>query len=171
VDKPRSTLFTNANVIIDPRSKVESRMSVLVEDGRIRAVTRESIDRAGRQVFDLAGKTLMPGLIDSHAHITGLSLSPKNSRYPAAKIVAAETEYLENSLLDGFTTIREAGGADHAIASLLREGKIIGPRIFYSGKALTQTGGGADFRTPDERTEPNNEEVGRSPSCQGSPTA
>jgi imidazolonepropionase-like amidohydrolase len=56
--------------------------------------------------------------------------------------------------MDGFTSIREAGGADHATARLLAEGAAIGPRLFYSGKALTQTGGGADFRTPDEHLDP-----------------
>jgi imidazolonepropionase-like amidohydrolase len=52
--------------------------------------------------------------------------------------------------MDGFTTIREAGGADYSIARRLAEGAIVGPRLFYSGRALTQTGGGADFRTPAE---------------------
>jgi imidazolonepropionase-like amidohydrolase len=52
--------------------------------------------------------------------------------------------------MDGFTSIREAGGADHTVSRLLAEGRIIGPRLFYSGRALTQTGGSADFRTPDE---------------------
>ena len=56
--------------------------------------------------------------------------------------------------MDGFTSIREAGGADHGIARLLAEGKIIGPRLFYSGRAITQTGGGADFRAPDEVNDP-----------------
>ena len=56
--------------------------------------------------------------------------------------------------MDGYTTIREAGGADHATARLLAEGQIVGPRLYYSGRALTQTGGGADFRTPDEETDP-----------------
>ncbi len=56
--------------------------------------------------------------------------------------------------MDGFTSIREAGGADHGFAWQLAEGKIIGPRLFYSGRALTQTGGGADFRTPDEVNDP-----------------
>src|SRR5258708_19586671 len=56
--------------------------------------------------------------------------------------------------MDGFTSIREAGGADHSVARLLAEGKIIGPRLFYSGRALTQTGGGADFRNPDEVVDP-----------------
>jgi imidazolonepropionase-like amidohydrolase len=56
--------------------------------------------------------------------------------------------------MDGFTTIREAGGADYSIARLLAQGEIVGPRLFYSGRALTQTGGGADFRTPYETTDP-----------------
>jgi imidazolonepropionase-like amidohydrolase len=159
VDAARRTLFLNANVILDPRKKAEPNMNVLVEDGRVRTITREKIDDSGGQVLDLGGKALMPGLIDSHTHITGLSLSPKNRKYPVAEIVAAATDYLSNCLLDGFTTIREAGGADHSIARLLKEKKIVGPRLFYSGKALTQTGGGADFRTPDELTEPT-EEIG-----------
>ena len=96
----------------------------------------------------------MPGLIDAHAHITGLSLSPKNASYPQSNIVIAAIDYLRNSLLDGFTTIREAGGADYSIARLLAQGEIVGPRLFYSGRALTQTGGGADFRTPSELTDP-----------------
>jgi len=96
----------------------------------------------------------MPGLIDAHAHITGLSLSPKNISYPASEISTAAANYLRCSLMDGFTSIREAGGADHNIARLQAEGKIIGPRLFYSGRALTQTGGGADFRTPDEVFDP-----------------
>jgi imidazolonepropionase-like amidohydrolase len=95
----------------------------------------------------------MPGLIDAHAHITGLSLSPKNLAYPNADVVMAEATYLRNSLMAGFTTIREAGGADYTIAHLLKTGEIVGPRLFYSGRALTQTGGGADFRTPIELTD------------------
>jgi imidazolonepropionase-like amidohydrolase len=87
----------------------------------------------------------MPGLIDAHAHITGLSLSPKNLTSPTADIVMAAATYLRNCLMAGFTTIREAGGADYTIAHLLKNGTIVGPRMFYSGRALTQTGGGADF--------------------------
>lgn len=154
-----NALFINSNVILDPRRKPEPHMNLLVEDGRIRALTREKVDPSGARIFDLQGKTLMPGLIDSHAHITGLSLSPRNRKYPPAEIVTAAAEYLHNSIMNGFTTVREAGGADHAIAQLLKERKIVGPRLFYSGRALTQTGGGADFRTPDELVEPT-EEVG-----------
>jgi imidazolonepropionase-like amidohydrolase len=149
-----SFLFKNANVVLAGQTELQRGFNILVKGDRIEAVTRDPIDRPDAQPIDLAGKTVMPGLIDAHAHITGLSLSPKNLAYPAADLVVAATNYLRNSLMAGFTTIREAGGADYSIAHLLKQGTIIGPRLFYSGRALTQTGGGADFRTPIELTDP-----------------
>jgi imidazolonepropionase-like amidohydrolase len=149
-----SFLFKNANIVLDGCAELLPSFNVLVKGDRIESVTGDPIDPKNATVIDVGGRTLMPGLIDAHAHITGLSLSPKNLSYPAADLVMAATTYLRNSLMAGFTTIREAGGADYTIAQLLRKGAIIGPRMFYSGKALTQTGGGADFRTPIELTDP-----------------
>jgi len=146
-------LFQNANVF-DGQDELQPACNVLVTGDRIEAVTREPIERSDVTPIDVSGKTLIPGLIDAHAHITGLSLSPKNLAYPAADLVVAAANYLRNSLMAGFTTIREAGGADYSIAHLLQQGTIVGPRLFYSGKALTQTGGGADFRTPIELSDP-----------------
>jgi len=149
------TLFTNANLVLDGFDTLQRAFEVLVEDGSIRAVSRTAIDPPdGARVIDVGGRTLMPGLIDAHAHVMGLSLTPKNIAYPPSEIAIASEHYLRNCLMDGFTTIREAGGADHATAHLLATGAIVGPRLFYSGKALTQTGGGADFRTPDENLDP-----------------
>jgi imidazolonepropionase-like amidohydrolase len=149
-----SFLFKNANVVLDGYAELQPRFNILVNGDLIEAVTRDPIEDTEAQPIDVAGKTVMPGLIDAHAHITGLSLSPKNLAYPAADLAVAAANYLRNSLMSGFTTIREAGGADYAIAHLLKEGTIIGPRLFSSGRALTQTGGGADFRTPTELTDP-----------------
>ena len=148
------TLFTNANLVLDGFTALQPSFSVLVKDGLIASVSAAPIDGGDATVVDVGGRTLMPGLIDAHAHIMGLSLTPKNIAYPAAEIAIASANYLRNCLMDGYTTIREAGGADHATARLLAEGHIVGPRLFYSGKALTQTGGGADFRTPDEEIDP-----------------
>jgi len=150
----RGFLLQNANVVLDGQDELQPACNILVTGERIESVTREPIKRSDVTLIDIAGKTVMPGLIDAHAHITGLSLSPKNLAYPAADLVVAAANYLRNSLMAGFTTIREAGGADYSIAHLLQQGTIIGPRLFYSGKALTQTGGGADFRTPIELTDP-----------------
>jgi len=151
------TLFTNANLVLEGCAQLQKSFDVLTNDNRIEAVSATRLSGDGAAVIDVAGRTLMPGLIDAHAHITGLSLSPKNAAYLPSEITAAAAEYLRNSLMDGFTSIREAGGADYAIAHLLAQGKIVGPRLFYSGRALTQTGGGADFRTPAETIDPHGE--------------
>ena len=148
------TLFTNANLVLDGFAELQKPFDVLIEGNRIRSVSPAPLAHQDCDVIDVGGRTLMPGLIDAHAHITGLSLSPRNIAYPASEIAVAAADYLRASLMDGFTSIREAGGADHSIARLLTEGKIAGPRLFYSGRALTQTGGGADFRTPDEVIDP-----------------
>src|ERR1700758_2773887 len=103
-------LFKNANVVLDGHVNLQPSLNVLVEHDRITAVTRDPIDPPDVTVIDVSGKTLMPGLIDAHAHITGLSLSPKNLTYPAADLVVAAANYLRNSLMAGVTTIREAGG-------------------------------------------------------------
>jgi len=147
-------LFKNANLLRPGLTYLRTACEVLVKDKLIDSVSSDPIDCGDAMVVDVDGKTLMPGIIDAHAHITGLNLSPRNISYSASEIVLACSNYLQNSLMDGFTTIREAGGADHSIARLLAEGKIVGPRLFYSGKALTQTGGGADFRTPSELIDP-----------------
>jgi imidazolonepropionase-like amidohydrolase len=149
-----NTLFVNARLVLDGFAELQKPGYVLVSGNCIRAVSAVPIACADATVIDVAGKTLMPGLIDAHAHITGLSLSPKNIAYPASQIALAAENYLRHSLMDGFTSLREAGGADYSIARLVADGTIAGPRIFYSGKALTQTGGGADFRTPTEVIDP-----------------
>src|SRR5262252_4313936 len=148
------TLFTNARLILDGSTERTAPSDVLVKGGFIHALSPAAFDPGGAMVIHVGGRTLMPGLIDAHCHITGLSLSPKNIAYPAAEIAMGAASYLRNSLMDGFTTIREAGGAEHSIARLLAEGAIVGPRLFYSGRALTQTGGGADFRAPVEVIDP-----------------
>jgi imidazolonepropionase-like amidohydrolase len=154
MDNLGKTLFINANLVLDGFTELQRSYEVLAEGNRILAVSQTALDRRDATIIDVGGRTLMPGLIDAHAHITGLSLSPRNISYPASEIAIAAANYLRCSLMDGFTSIREAGGADHGVARLLNEGKIIGPRLFYSGRALTQTGGGADFRGLDEVIDP-----------------
>jgi imidazolonepropionase-like amidohydrolase len=147
-------LFKNANLVPDGFTKLQTGFDVFVRENYIASVSSTPIEPIDAKVIDVSGKTLMPGLIDAHAHVTGLTLSPRNISCSASEITLACSDYLRGSLMDGFTTIREAGGADHSIARLLAEGKIVGPRLFYSGKALTQTGGGADFRAPNELIDP-----------------
>jgi len=109
---------------VDALEEVLLRVSALVEaHSEIAEMDLNPliVHPTGATVVDVGGRTLMPGLIDAHAHITGLSLTPKNIANPAADIAIASANYLRNCLMDGYTTIREAGGADHATARLLAE--------------------------------------------------
>jgi imidazolonepropionase-like amidohydrolase len=149
-----TTLFTNARLVLDDADQITEPRQVVVVGNLIGHVGANGHAPAADRVIDVGGRTLMPGLIDAHAHITGLSLSPRNVPAGPNEREAAATDYLHAALMDGFTTVREAGGADHRTARALEQGSIIGPRLFYSGRALTQTGGGADFRTMDESVDP-----------------
>ncbi|MEM7227148.1 MAG: amidohydrolase family protein [Pseudomonadota bacterium] len=121
---------------------------VLVEDDRIKEVSDKPIQAADAQVHDLAGRTLMPGLIDAHFH--AVAADPdigKLEHMPRSLLYQHARELLEASLQRGFTTIRDAGGADYGLAKAVDKGLIAGSRIFFAGRALSQTGGHGDFRS------------------------
>ncbi|MCB1716346.1 MAG: amidohydrolase family protein, partial [Candidatus Competibacteraceae bacterium] len=124
-------------------------MQVLIENNRIKAVSAQNIRSRNAQVIDGKGKTLMPGLIDAHYHALAADLNIRRidalSPYHVAQYAR---QFLENTLRRGFTTVRDAGGADFGLAQAIAEGLIQGPRLFYSGKALSQTGGHGDSRLP-----------------------
>jgi imidazolonepropionase-like amidohydrolase len=124
---------------------------VLVEDGRIREVADGSITAAEARVIDLGGRFLMPGLIDAHFHAVAADPDlAKLEAMPPSILYQHARKILEGALQRGFTTVRDAGGADYGLARAVESGLIAGPRIFYSGRALSQTGGHGDFR-PFER--------------------
>jgi imidazolonepropionase-like amidohydrolase len=120
---------------------------VLIEAGVIREIAERPIAIRGADIIDLAGRTLMPGLIDCHVH--AVALIPDlgaNARMPASLAAIQAASVLEAMLARGFTSVRDAGGADHGLALAIELGHVNGPRLFPSGKALSQTGGHADFR-------------------------
>ncbi len=89
----------------------------------------------------------MPGLIDAHVHVIGLAKTfSENQNWPMSLITAKAIPILENMLRRGFTTVRDAGGADWGLARAVETGLFLGPRLYFSGKAITQTGGHADMR-------------------------
>src|SRR5216684_5782914 len=109
MEMPAKTLFTNANLVLEGLAELQKSFDVLVQGNRILSVSQTPLDHVDANVMDIGGRTLMPGLIDAHAHITGLSLSPKNISYPVSEIAIAAANYLRCSLMDGFTSIRESG--------------------------------------------------------------
>lgn len=143
-----STLFRNGLLFDGLGAAPREGHEVLVEDDRIKAVSESPIPAGGAQVIDLAGRTLMPGLIDAHYH--AIAADPdlgKLEQMPRSLVYQHARKFLEASLMRGFTSIRDAGGADYGLAMAVESGLIKGPRLFFSGRALTQTGGHGDFRS------------------------
>jgi imidazolonepropionase-like amidohydrolase len=109
---------------------------------------------AASERIDLAGRYLLPGLIDAHFHATLTDTNPANLRdVPTTLMTARAGRLLKGALQRGFTTVRDMGGADWGLRSALAEGALEGPRMYIAGRALSQTGGHGDQR---RRTETEN---------------
>ncbi|HEY2445262.1 MAG TPA: amidohydrolase family protein [Rhizomicrobium sp.] len=144
-----SILFENARLFDGETDHLRDNVSVLVEGERIREVADGAIKSRDAERIDLKGRTLMPGLIDAHFHAYATELDLGKAGDTPRSLHALEARVLlENALKRGFTTVRDAAGADYGLARATERGLIKGPRIFYSGRAITQTGGHGDFRGP-----------------------
>lgn len=140
-------VLENCTLLDGTSPDLRAGMQVLVEGERIREVSETPITAAGAQTLDLQGKTLMPGLIDAHAHLIATTLNLGQLAHEPATLTTARARHIaEGMLRRGFTTIRDAGGADWGLAAAIAYGLIDGPRVFYAGRALSQTGGHGDFR-------------------------
>lgn len=146
-----SVLFRNA-VIFDGWSETLAQGDVLVADGVIQAVSEPPIAAGGDvEVVDCAGRTLMPGLIDAHVHVYAASVNlPRVVRWPGTYIAHFAARFMQASLERGFTSLRDVGGGDVGLAAALRDGLVEGPRLFYGGRVISQTGGHGDMRPGDE---------------------
>jgi imidazolonepropionase-like amidohydrolase len=125
-------------------------MTVVVENGRITEVTDALVTAESARLIDLRGKFLMPGLIDAHFHAYGISMDvTKFDHMPASLLAHHGARMLEDTLLRGYTTVRDAAGADYGLSQAVVLGLIRGPRVFFAGKSLSQTGGHGDLRATD----------------------
>jgi imidazolonepropionase-like amidohydrolase len=140
-------ILRNASVLDASAPQRREGCDVIVEGDRIREVSPKPVAPSGATVVDLGGRTLMPGLIDCHVHATATMLDlGANARVPHTLLAYQAMPILKGMLARGFTTVRDVGGADHGLAVAIENGLIEGPRLFIAGRALSQTGGHADFR-------------------------
>jgi len=135
--------------LLDPRQgTLTEGVEVLVRDQEVVEVGPR-LKAAKAEIIDLGGRVLMPGLIDCHVHIMashvrfGLQAS---SCIPASLVTAHASALLRAMLFRGFTAVRDAGGADYGHKLAVERGLFQGPRLFISGRAISQTGGHGDFR-------------------------
>jgi len=148
---PQVTLFTNVNVFDGVNEKLIESANVVVTGNLISAVSTEPLAVAGGRVIDGGGRTLMPGLIDAHWH-TMFNFSPISntlgSSFGYLNIAAAKAS--GDTLMRGFTTVRDVGGNSFGVKRAIDEGLAAGPRIYPSGAYISQTAGHGDFRGPND---------------------
>jgi len=140
-------IFHNASLVDGTGPEPSGNVDVLVEDGLIQEVSEASISAQNAVEYDLKGNTIMPGLIDLHMHpfLTDMNLM-RLEEIPVS-LVTAQASVVLKALLDrGFTTIRDAAGGDWGLQQAVDDGLLAGPRLFISGRAISQTGGHGDLR-------------------------
>ena len=123
---------------------------IRIADGRVTDVgTQESVGASGERV-DHSGETVIPGLIDAHLHLQGhRSMDPMDWVRDGTALGAARATADLRSLLEaGFTSVRDVGSTTGlGLREAVAEGSIPGPRVFTSGRAISQTGGHGDVHS------------------------
>ncbi|MCZ7661143.1 MAG: amidohydrolase family protein [Xanthobacteraceae bacterium] len=140
-------LFKNFKLLEPEVGELQDGFQLLVEGDTVRECSAKEIKAAGAEVIDCGGRTLMPGLIDSHVHVF---LSEVNIRFleavPLTLATARAARLMLAMLNRGFTTVRDTGGCDWGTRTAVEQGQIPGPRLFIAGQAIGPTGGHSDPR-------------------------
>ncbi|SFH72188.1 Imidazolonepropionase [Collimonas sp. OK307] len=151
----KKILLKNASILDLARGELIAGMNVLIDGRNILEVSGADLSSSAEEVVDLQGRTLMPGLIDCHVHVMASHVNLGHmANMPNAFALIRALPILKEMLHRGFTTVRDAGGADWALAQAADNALIESPRIFPAGKALSQTGGHGDFRARSDQLEP-----------------
>lgn len=146
-----TTLFVNARIFDGVNADCPEGMQVLVEGGTIREVSARSIQASGARVIDVAGRTLMPGLIDAHVHAYACNVNVQKIDHAGESYRTAHAVRMLGFALDcGFTTLRDVGGGDWSLWRAIEDGLIRAPRFLYAGKIISMTGGHGDARQMSE---------------------
>jgi imidazolonepropionase-like amidohydrolase len=147
-----STLFNNVRIFNGTDAELSAPSSVLVRGNRIEKISSTPIpDERDAVVLDGGGRTLMPGLIDMHWHAMMVRATP-------TALLADDVGYTNlmagaeatDTLMRGFTTVRDVGGPAFGLKRAIDEGLTVGPRIYPSGAMISITGGHGDFRQTHE---------------------
>ncbi|MCC7531484.1 MAG: amidohydrolase family protein [Candidatus Melainabacteria bacterium] len=143
------TLAIKAGKLINTQNgSVEKDQVVIVEDGLFKAVGTNLTMPKNARLIDLSSKTVLPGLIDCHTHLTDqTSLDPIIELQKTAAQKAFESiPYAKRTVEAGFTSVRDVGTyrafVDLALRDAIARGDVVGPRVFCAGCYVTITGGG-----------------------------
>lgn len=147
-------LITNVNIFDGVNQRLHKNMDVLIEGNLIKRVSKEPLmvmQTDNVNIIDGGGRTLMPGLIDGHVHLSlNMGFITMYNQLPdyLAGVTFAEAK---NTLMRGFTSVRDTGGEVIGIKKAIDEGYAVGPRIWAAGAGISMTAGHADLRPPTQR--------------------
>src|SRR5215475_10864710 len=148
------TLFENVRIFDGKSESLSASMNVLVRGNTVEKISKDPITidpNTAVKIIAGGGRTLMPGLIDAHWHAMLVRPTP-------AALLADDVGYLnlvagaeaKDTLMRGFTTVRDVGGPSFGLKRAIDEGVVVGPRIYPSGAMITVTSGHGDFRRANE---------------------
>jgi imidazolonepropionase-like amidohydrolase len=147
-----SILFQNVRIFDGTSDALSAASNVLVRRNKIERISTGAIVAdAITTVIAGGGRTLMPGLIDAHWHSMFAALSLQtglSANFGYLNLLAAREA--GNTLMRGFTAVRDIGGPIFGLKRAIDEGVVIGPRVWPSGAMISQTGGHGDYRMPYE---------------------
>src|SRR5215472_521556 len=144
-------LLLHGGTLIDGTGADARKDQTIAIDGeRIANISRQTKSpRDGDKAIDLGGCTILPGLIDAHAHLGLVFDFQGDTGFTSASEIAAKAfRNAELCLEAGFTTVRDMCGVDGGIVNAIEQGLVKGPRVFPSGPAIAQTGGHGELTGP-----------------------
>ncbi|MBB5221927.1 imidazolonepropionase-like amidohydrolase [Amaricoccus macauensis] len=154
-------IFHGGRVLDTDAGTLLEGVEVLVEGNRISQVSTDSIKSKGAKRIDLAGRTLMPGLVDAHVHVVATLVNLElNAALPSSLVALRSAGIMRDMLMRGFTTLRDLAGADLGLRLAVEEGTIEAPRLVICGKALSQTVGHGDYRQRSDNRPPHDGSLG-----------
>jgi imidazolonepropionase-like amidohydrolase len=146
-------ILENARLLDVANRTVVEGASIAIEGDTIREVSAQPIRARSASRLDLGGRSVLPGLIDAHCHVTISDGNLRNLAGIPITLSTARAGIVLRGMLDrGFTTVRDTAGADWGLKQAVEEGSLVGPRLFISGRPLTQTGGHGDQRLRTEHS-------------------
>lgn len=135
-------LIKNANVFDGKNESLKMGSNIVIKDDKVREIFSGDIcEENFDKVYDAAGYTVIPGLVDSHIHFSFTAPVPVCATYRYDEFVLRSARYAAEMLQRGITTARDAGGVTVGLKNCIDNGMLDGPRIFPSNGAIIQTSG------------------------------